>query len=247
MTTPPRTVSVLGALTASALGVVLLIGSCEVPVPIAIEPERQDDIVQESEDDTVHILIGRDGFFYVNGEPHAIEDLSAVLAPLYSLYSASGPVPVTSIRGDRDVPYQLVDRLQQELVAAGAVRVVLFLPPDSLAPSPPNDVRALRDQGLAMVLPAQMPEGVQISQRNIMHLVVQPSGLVEVRRGESSQVQTIRPQDVEIVWRRDVANNPNLIAAVKIHPDAPHRLMIEVLDALHAANAERISLQVLEN
>ena len=75
----------------------------------------------------------------------------------------------------------------------------------------------------------------------------QASGLVGVRRGVSSQVQNIRPQDIEPFWRQDVAYNPNLIAAVETHPDAAYSSMIEVLDALRAANAERISLQMLEN
>jgi biopolymer transport protein ExbD len=44
-----------------------------------------------------------------------------------------------------------------------------------------------------------------------------------------------------------VTANPNLIAAVKTDPDAPYKFMVDVLDALHSANAERISLQVLEN
>ena len=41
--------------------------------------------------------------------------------------------------------------------------------------------------------------------------------------------------------------NPNLIAAVKTHPEASYKFMMDVLDALHSANAERISLQILEN
>ena len=45
---------------------------------------------------------------------------------------------------------------------------------------------------------------------------------------------------------QEVTANPNLIAAVKTHPDAPHRFMIDVLDALQLAGAERISLQILE-
>ncbi len=80
-----------------------------------------------------------------------------------------------------------------------------------------------------------------------MHLTVLPSGLVEMRRGESLQVQTITPEDVERVWRQDVSENPNLIAGVKTHPDTPYRYMVEVLDALRSAGAERISLMVLEN
>jgi biopolymer transport protein ExbD len=102
-----------------------------------------------------------------------------------------------------------------------------------------------KDRGLAIVLPEQGVEA-QVSQRNILHLIVQPTGIVDVRRGESQQVQQLRPQEVEAVWRQEVTTNPNIIAAVKTHPDAPYRYMIDVLDALHAANAERISLQILE-
>ncbi len=88
---------------------------------------------------------------------------------------------------------------------------------------------------------------MQVNPRNILHFTVQPSGLVGVRRGVSSQVQNIPPQDIEPFWRQDVAYNPNLIAAVETHPDAPYSSVVEVLDALHSANAERISLQMLEN
>ncbi len=103
-----------------------------------------------------------------------------------------------------------------------------------------------KDKGLAIVLP-EPGEDVAVSQKNIIHLIVQPSGLVEVKRGESQQVQTMSASDVEGLWRQEVSVNENLIAAVKTHPDAPYRFMVDVLDALHAANAERISLQVLEN
>lgn len=102
-----------------------------------------------------------------------------------------------------------------------------------------------KDRGLAIVLPEQGVEA-QVSQRNILHLIVQPTGIVDVRRGESQQVQQLRPQEIEAIWRQEVTANPNIIAAVKTHPDAPYRYMIDVLDALHSANAERISLQILE-
>lgn len=103
-----------------------------------------------------------------------------------------------------------------------------------------------KDKGLAIVLPEQGEE-TEVSQRNILHLLVQSSGIVIVRRGESQQEQQIRPQEIEGLWRQEVTSNPNLIAAVKTHPDAPYKFMVDVLDALHSANAERISLQVLEN
>ena len=103
-----------------------------------------------------------------------------------------------------------------------------------------------KDKGLAVVLP-EPGEEAQVSQKNILHLIVQPTGIVEVKRGENEQVQQMRPQEIEGLWRSAVTANPNLIAAVKTHPQAPYKFMIDVLDALHAAHAERISLQILEN
>ena len=103
-----------------------------------------------------------------------------------------------------------------------------------------------KDKGLAVVLP-EPGEEQQISQKNILHLIIQPSGIVEVKRGESQQVQQMRPQEIEGLWRQEVSANPNLIAAVKTHPDASYKFMVDVLDALQSANAERISLQLLEN
>ena len=103
-----------------------------------------------------------------------------------------------------------------------------------------------KDKGLSLVLP-EPGEEAQVSQKNILHLIIQPNGVVDVKRGESTQIQHMRPAEIEGLWRQEVASNTNLIAAVKTHPDAPYRMMIEVLDALKSANAERISLQILEN
>ena len=102
-----------------------------------------------------------------------------------------------------------------------------------------------KDKGLAIVLPEEGGE-VQVSQRNILHIIIQPSGLVEVKRGESPQVQVVQPNAMEGIWRQEVSDNPNIIAAVKTHPQAPYKFMVDVLDALHVAGAERISLQLFE-
>lgn len=102
-----------------------------------------------------------------------------------------------------------------------------------------------KDKGLAIVLPEQGEE-VVVSQKNILHIIINPTGAVIIRRGESQQEQTVRPDDVEAIWRQDVAQNENLIAAMKTHPDAPYRFMVDVLDALQSAGSERISLQILE-
>ena len=102
-----------------------------------------------------------------------------------------------------------------------------------------------KDKGLSIVLP-EPGEEAQVSQKNILHLLIQPNGTVVVKRGEAQNEQVMRPAEIEGLWRQEEAANPNLIAAVKTHPDAPYRMMLDVLDALHLANAERISLQILE-
>ncbi len=103
-----------------------------------------------------------------------------------------------------------------------------------------------KDKGLSIVLP-EPGEEAQVSQKNILHLIIQPDGIVEVKHGESQQVQQMRATEIAGLWRQEVATNPNLIAAVKTHPDAPYKYMVDVLDGLHTAHADRISLQVLEN
>ncbi len=102
-----------------------------------------------------------------------------------------------------------------------------------------------KDKGLAIVLPEEAEE-IQVSQKNILHIIIQPNGIVDLKRGESPQVQQVRPNDIEGIWRQEVAENENLIAAVKTHPDASYKFMVDVLDALHMAGAERVSLQLLE-
>jgi biopolymer transport protein ExbD len=102
-----------------------------------------------------------------------------------------------------------------------------------------------KDKGLSIVLPEQ---GVtaSVSPKNILFLLIQPSGIVDVKRGESTSIQQMRPADIEGLWRQEVSANPNLIAAVKTSPDAPYKYMVAVVDALKQADADRISLQVLE-
>jgi biopolymer transport protein ExbD len=101
------------------------------------------------------------------------------------------------------------------------------------------------EKGLEIVLPESGAE-VAVSQKNVIHLMVQSDGLVHVKRGESPQIQRAQSSEVAAIWRQASANNPNLIAAVKTSPQASYRYMIDVLDQLQVAGADKISLQVLE-
>jgi biopolymer transport protein ExbD len=101
------------------------------------------------------------------------------------------------------------------------------------------------ERGLSIVLPEANNE-VEISPNNILFLLIQPNGIVHIKRGEAQQIQQVRSQEIGSIWRQEVANNENLVAAVQTAPNAPYRFMVDVLDQLQSAGADKISLQVLE-
>ena len=101
------------------------------------------------------------------------------------------------------------------------------------------------EKGLSIVLPETGNEQ-DVSQQNVLHLTILPNGVVEVKRGESPQIQQASAAEIAGIWRLEVSQNPNLIAAVKTAPNAPYRYMVDVLDQLQAVGAERVNLALLE-
>ena len=77
--------------------------------------------IDEKLKNILNIWVQRDGIIFINDRPHAMGDVSQVIAPLYA---ASDRALVISIRSDREVQYSTIDLLQKQLVAAGVVRVV---------------------------------------------------------------------------------------------------------------------------
>ena len=77
--------------------------------------------IDEKTKNILNIWMQRDGQIFINDQLIPMEDVSAIVAPLYA---DSDRALVISIRGDREVPYLYMDLVQQELVSAGVVRVV---------------------------------------------------------------------------------------------------------------------------
>ncbi len=101
------------------------------------------------------------------------------------------------------------------------------------------------EKGLPIVLPEESEEQ-DVSAKNIIFFIVRPDGTVIVRRGESEQEQVVAYTQIEGILRSELAANENLIAAIKTDPFAPYKHMINVLDEVKLAGADRISLQMLE-
>ncbi len=77
--------------------------------------------IDEKAKNILNLWIQQDGTIFINDQRLTMEEVSDVVAPLHA---TSDRALVISIRGDRDTPYALIDRLQKELVSAGVARVV---------------------------------------------------------------------------------------------------------------------------
>lgn len=77
--------------------------------------------IDEKQKNILNIWMERNGTVFINDQPVQMDLVSNIVAPLYA---ASERALVISVRGDREVPYRFMDQVQQELVAAGVVRVV---------------------------------------------------------------------------------------------------------------------------
>ena len=104
------------------------------------------------------------------------------------------------------------------------------------------------EKGLQVVLPEKTEEEntIEIPPKNLIFFLVQPDGSVVVRRGEAQQEQRVTASRVEGIMRQALAQNPQIIAAVKTSPQARYEDMINVLDGIQSAGATRFSLQTLE-
>jgi len=71
----------------------------------------------------LHLYVERDGSVYINDRHVPIDQVSAVVGPLYE---QSDRRLVVNLRADRDVSYQVVDMVQKELQEARAVRVTFY-------------------------------------------------------------------------------------------------------------------------
>ncbi|HUP19116.1 MAG TPA: biopolymer transporter ExbD [Gemmatimonadota bacterium] len=99
------------------------------------------------------------------------------------------------------------------------------------------------DRGLSLVLPERQTEVVEVNPKNIITYYVVGDGIVELRRGDSPDKQTINYDQIEAITRQEIAANPLLIISVKTAPDANYVDMVNTLDEVKLAGATRISLQ----
>lgn len=76
--------------------------------------------IDEKVKNILNVWVESNGDVYINDVFRPMEDVAQVVAPLYR----NNQSMVISVRSDRTVPYRFIDAVQEQLVAAGVVRVV---------------------------------------------------------------------------------------------------------------------------
>lgn len=94
--------------------------------------------------------------------------------------------------------------------------------------------------GLSLILPAPSNNNntAQVNRDNVMIISSDPSGSVILVDEEAVNLSQIQP-----MFRERYASNDKLVVSVEPDPNAPYRVMVDVLDELKMAKAPRISLK----
>jgi biopolymer transport protein ExbD len=75
--------------------------------------------IDEKRKNILHVWVEGDGDIYINDQLTPTQDVAKVVRPIY----AENRELVVAVRADRDVPYQQINAITEQLQAAGAVRV----------------------------------------------------------------------------------------------------------------------------
>jgi len=100
-----------------------------------------------------------------------------------------------------------------------------------------------KDRGLAIVLPPDQTTQ-EVPPGNLLRFRIDVAGGVTIRPGSSRQWEPIPVARIDARWRREHAANERLIAVIENDASTPYGAMVDVLDALQGAGADRISLRM---
>jgi biopolymer transport protein ExbD len=79
--------------------------------------------LDDNRKDILHVYLERDGRIFINDRLTPIEGVRPLVG---DLYMKSQQRLVTVLKADREVPYHFVNAIQEELAAAGAVRMTFY-------------------------------------------------------------------------------------------------------------------------
>ena len=97
------------------------------------------------------------------------------------------------------------------------------------------------ERGLPMALPGQQSKSVKLKRDNVLTIQAFANGSIVIKG-----TGPVGVRDLEQIVENKLLANPKLVVVIETHPDAEYAVMIDILDELRLANAERISLRTMK-
>ena len=97
------------------------------------------------------------------------------------------------------------------------------------------------EKGLPMALPGQQSKSVKLKRDNVLTIQAFANGSIVIRG-----TGPVGMRDLEEIIVNKLIANPKLVVVIETHPDAEYAVMIDILDELRLAHAERISLRMMK-
>ena len=97
------------------------------------------------------------------------------------------------------------------------------------------------EKGLPMALPGQQSKSVKLKRDNVLTIQAFANGSIVIKG-----TGPVGVRDLEQIVENKLLANPKLVVVIETHPDAEYAVMIDILDELRLANAERISLRTMK-
>lgn len=94
------------------------------------------------------------------------------------------------------------------------------------------------EKGIPLILPGSTSVKKQINRKNVMVITCDQSGAVFI------DDQQFAVPSIEDEVRNRIKENPNLVISIETHPEARYDVMVDVLDEVKLADAERISIKM---
>ncbi len=100
-------------------------------------------------------------------------------------------------------------------------------------------------KGLGINLPAASEladKKVKLKDENITKISIDKEGVVRYKTSAMPEVEEISMKNIKPVIREIVTSNPDMVISLKTDRKSKYKYMVQVLDKLQAAGAEKISL-----
>ena len=123
-------------------------------------------------------------------------------------------------------PRRELEDIPQSSLADVAFLLLIFFIATTIFPT---------EKGIPLVLPGSTSVKKPIPRKNVLQIT---TGRIYLD-GVPSEIRGLRDE-----VKRRIEENPNLVVSIETDPDAPYGIMVDVLDEVKLANAERISIKL---